>query len=77
MTEFTRDGITAMLNQAEDVPMLDIFGGENWTPDTDHRGHLPARRHEPLGDLDLGPEGGASIGSRAASSSPASSTSTT
>ena len=27
-----------MLNEAKDVPMLDIFGGENWTPDTDHPG---------------------------------------
>jgi ABC-type branched-subunit amino acid transport system substrate-binding protein len=32
MTEFTREGISAMLEEATDVPMLDIFGGENWTP---------------------------------------------
>jgi ABC-type branched-subunit amino acid transport system substrate-binding protein len=38
MTEFTRDGITAMLKQAKDVPMLDMFGGENWTPDVNHPG---------------------------------------
>lgn len=38
MTEFTREGITQMLNQAQDVPMLDIFGGEDWTPDQDHPG---------------------------------------
>ncbi len=38
MTEFTREGITQMLDQAQDVPMLDIFGGEDWTPDTDHPG---------------------------------------
>ena len=38
MTEFTREGITQMLNQAQDVPMLDIFGGEDWTPDLDHPG---------------------------------------
>jgi ABC-type branched-subunit amino acid transport system substrate-binding protein len=38
MTDFTREGITQMLNQAQDVPMLDIFGGEDWTPDTDHPG---------------------------------------
>ena len=38
LTEFTRAGITAMLQQAKDVPMLDIFGGENWTPNLDHPG---------------------------------------
>jgi branched-chain amino acid transport system substrate-binding protein len=38
MTEFTRDGITAMLEEAQDVPMLDIFGGEDWTPDRSHPG---------------------------------------
>jgi hypothetical protein len=38
MTDFTRDGITQMLNQAQDVPMLDMFGGEDWTPDADHPG---------------------------------------
>ncbi|HKY16147.1 MAG TPA: ABC transporter substrate-binding protein, partial [Microthrixaceae bacterium] len=38
MTEFTRDGMTAMLQQAKDVPMLDMFGGENWTPDLNHPG---------------------------------------
>jgi ABC-type branched-subunit amino acid transport system substrate-binding protein len=38
MTNFTREGITKMLDSAKDVPMLNIFGGENWTPDTDHPG---------------------------------------
>jgi ABC-type branched-subunit amino acid transport system substrate-binding protein len=38
MTEFTGDGITKMLHDAKDVPMLDIFGGENWTPNLDHPG---------------------------------------
>jgi branched-chain amino acid transport system substrate-binding protein len=38
MTEFTRDGIRAMLEAATDVPMLDVFGGENWTPALDHAG---------------------------------------
>jgi ABC-type branched-subunit amino acid transport system substrate-binding protein len=33
LTEFTRDGITKMLNAAKDVPMLGMFGDENWTPD--------------------------------------------
>jgi ABC-type branched-subunit amino acid transport system substrate-binding protein len=37
-TEFTRDGVTAMLQQAKDVPMLDMFGGENWTPNLNHPG---------------------------------------
>ena len=38
MKQFTREGITDMLKKAKDVPMLDIFGGENWTPDTNHPG---------------------------------------
>jgi ABC-type branched-subunit amino acid transport system substrate-binding protein len=38
MTEFTSEGITAMLQQAKDVPMLGMFGGENWTPNEDHPG---------------------------------------
>jgi hypothetical protein len=27
-----------LLEETESVPMLDIFGGEDWTPDTDHPG---------------------------------------
>jgi hypothetical protein len=27
-----------MVEKAKDVPMLDIFAGEDWTPDTDHEG---------------------------------------
>jgi hypothetical protein len=38
MTTFTREGISAMLNQAKDVPMLGIFGGEDWTPSLNHPG---------------------------------------
>ena len=38
MTEFTREGISALLDRAEDVPMLDMFGGEDWTPAHDHPG---------------------------------------
>jgi ABC-type branched-subunit amino acid transport system substrate-binding protein len=38
MTTFTRDGITAMLRKAKNVPMLGIFGGENWTPNLNHPG---------------------------------------
>jgi ABC-type branched-subunit amino acid transport system substrate-binding protein len=38
MTDFTRDGVTKMLKDAKDVPMLDIFGGENWTPNKNHPG---------------------------------------
>ena len=38
MTEFTGAGITKMLHDAKDVPMLDIFGGEDWTPNMDHPG---------------------------------------
>jgi ABC-type branched-subunit amino acid transport system substrate-binding protein len=38
MTTFTRQGITTMLQQAKDVPMLGMFGDENWTPNLDHPG---------------------------------------
>jgi ABC-type branched-subunit amino acid transport system substrate-binding protein len=38
LTEFTGETITAMLQEAKDVPMLDIFGGEDWTPNVDHPG---------------------------------------
>jgi ABC-type branched-subunit amino acid transport system substrate-binding protein len=38
MTTFTREGISKMLNQAKDVPMLNVFGGENWTPSRNHPG---------------------------------------
>ena len=38
MTEFTREGIAAMLDAAEDVPMLGMYGGEDWTPALDHPG---------------------------------------
>lgn len=38
LEEFDRDGITSMLREASDVPMLDMFGGESWTPDLDHPG---------------------------------------
>jgi ABC-type branched-subunit amino acid transport system substrate-binding protein len=38
MTTFSRAGITAMLNEATDVPMLGMFGGENWTPALNHPG---------------------------------------
>jgi hypothetical protein len=38
MTEFTREGVTTMLNQATDVPMLGIFDGEDWTPARNHPG---------------------------------------
>ncbi len=57
MTEFTREGITTMLKQAKDVPMLDIFGGEDWTPDLNHPGHLQAGGHQPLGHLRVGSRG--------------------
>jgi ABC-type branched-subunit amino acid transport system substrate-binding protein len=38
MKDFTRDGITTMLQNAKDVPMLDMFGGQSWTPNLDHPG---------------------------------------
>ena len=57
MTEFTREGITAMLQQAKDVPMLDMFGDENWTPNLDHPALFKRAGIEPLGDLPVGPRG--------------------
>jgi ABC-type branched-subunit amino acid transport system substrate-binding protein len=38
MTDFTRAGMTSMLQSAKDVPMLGMYGDENWTPNTDHAG---------------------------------------
>jgi ABC-type branched-subunit amino acid transport system substrate-binding protein len=38
LTTFTRPAMTAMLKKAKNVPMLGMFGGENWTPDTNHQG---------------------------------------
>ena len=38
MTSFTRDGISGMLRRAKDVPMLNMYGGENWTPNLNHPG---------------------------------------
>jgi ABC-type branched-subunit amino acid transport system substrate-binding protein len=38
MNDFTRQGITAMVKAAKDVPMLGVFGNENWTPDLNHPG---------------------------------------
>ena len=38
LNEFTRESIKTMLDEAQDVPMLDIFGGEDWTPDRTSEG---------------------------------------
>jgi hypothetical protein len=38
MTTFSGEEISTMLNEAKDVPMLDIFGGEDWTPSKEHPG---------------------------------------
>lgn len=59
MTDFTRAGITAMLKQAKDVPMLGMFGDENWTPDRNHPGlfkraganHVAGYRWDPTADF--------------------------
>jgi ABC-type branched-subunit amino acid transport system substrate-binding protein len=37
-TDFSRANITAMLQSAKDVPMLGMYGDENWTPNLDHKG---------------------------------------
>lgn len=65
MTEFTRDGMTAMLQGATDVPMLGIFGGEDWTPNTNHAGifqragtnHWATYRWDPEAEAPGGLEG--------------------
>ena len=54
MTEFTREGVTAMLQQAKDVPMLDMFGGENWTPDLNHPGTFQRAGINHWGGLPMG-----------------------
>jgi ABC-type branched-subunit amino acid transport system substrate-binding protein len=38
MKDFTRDGITTMLQNAKDVPMLNMFGDQSWTPNLNHPG---------------------------------------
>ena len=38
VTEFSGEAITSMLQSAHDVPMLGIFGDENWTPNANHPG---------------------------------------
>ena len=40
VTTFTRTSIENALNAAKNVPMLGIFGGENWTPSLDHPGTI-------------------------------------
>ena len=65
MTEFTREGLTAMLQQAKDVPMLEMFGGEEWTPDATHPGafqragtnHWGVYRWDPEAENPVGGEG--------------------
>jgi hypothetical protein len=64
-TEFTREGITAMLQASGPVPMLDVFGGEDWTPNTDHAGifkragtnHWATYRWDPEAEAPDGLEG--------------------
>ncbi|MET0663930.1 MAG: ABC transporter substrate-binding protein, partial [Acidimicrobiales bacterium] len=71
MTDFTREGITQMLEAAQDVPMLDMFGGENWTPDADHPGafsrgginHWSTWSWDPAGETPDGLEGNFEEGS--------------
>lgn len=65
MTEFTREGITAMLETATDVPMLGMFGDQSWTPDLDHPGiwqrigttHWATYRWDPEAEAPDGLEG--------------------
>ena len=58
ITEFTGESITAALQQSGPVPMLGIFGGEDWTPNTNHDGlfqragtnHWATYRWDPAAD---------------------------
>ena len=38
MTDFSSQAITTVLQEAENVPMLGIFGGEDWTPNRNREG---------------------------------------
>ena len=38
LTDFSRESITELLHNSEDVPMLGFFGDETWTPNFDHEG---------------------------------------
>jgi ABC-type branched-subunit amino acid transport system substrate-binding protein len=38
LTDFTSDNIRAMLDAATDVPMLGMYGDDDWTPNADHPG---------------------------------------
>jgi hypothetical protein len=66
MTDFTRPAITTMLQSAKDVPMLGIFGSENWTPNRDHPGlykragvnHYAVYKFDPAAAAPDGIEGG-------------------
>ena len=42
--------------------MLDIFGGEDWTPGLNHSGLFQRGGHESLGDLSMGSGGGGEVG---------------
>ena len=56
-------------NKAKDVPMLGMFGGENWTPALNHPGIFKRAGTEPLGELEVGSQGeGAGWSHRATSS---------
>lgn len=65
LTDFARDGLMSVIEQAEDVPMLDMFGGEDWTPSHDHPGafqragtnHWGVYRWDPDADSPIGEQG--------------------
>jgi ABC-type branched-subunit amino acid transport system substrate-binding protein len=65
MTEFTREGVSTMVKESGPVPMLDIFGGEDWTPNLNHEGifqraglnHWAGYRWDPEAEAPDGLEG--------------------
>ena len=68
MTDFTRDGITTMLEQAKDVPMLGIYGDENWTPNLNHPGIFSRAGMNHWATYEWDPAARPPTGSRATSS---------
>ena len=64
-TEFTRQGMTQMLRDSGPVPMLDIFGGEDWVPNMSHPGiysragtnHWSTYKWDPDAEAPVGLEG--------------------
>jgi ABC-type branched-subunit amino acid transport system substrate-binding protein len=62
MTEFTGPAIRTMLEAAQDVPMLGMYGDADWTPDTDHPGIYARAGIDRLGVFAWDPEADNPVG---------------